>query len=102
MQRLLQVGTLLLLVVTFLAPLLECFDRWDAPGLANDTEFGFFALIFALCLVLLVCALLAARSLLVSLAAMRSFLSAACWPSLLAPAGRPMLIPPRVNAPLLI
>lgn len=101
-RRLLQVGTLLFVLVTFLAPLLECFDRWDAPGLANDTEFGLFALVLVLCLVLLVCALLAARLLLVSFAALRTFLSAACWLSILAPAGRPMLLPPRINSPLLI
>ena len=46
-----------------LAPLAEFFDRWDPTGLANDTEFGIFALVLTLCLVLVVCTLLAARSL---------------------------------------
>jgi len=63
MRRLLQFGTLLFLLVMFLAPLAELFDRWDAPGLSNDTEFSVFALVFALCLVLVVCMLIAARSL---------------------------------------
>jgi hypothetical protein len=63
MRRLLQFGTSLFLLVMFLAPLAEFFDRWDAPGLSNDTEFGVFALVLALCLVLVVCMLIAARSL---------------------------------------
>lgn len=67
MRRLLQFGTLLFLLVTFLAPLTECFDRWDVPGISNDTEFAVFAFIFALCLVLVVCVLISARSLLVDL-----------------------------------
>jgi len=64
MRRMLQIGTWVLLLVMFLSPLAECFDRWDAPGISNDTEFAVFTLIFALCLVLVVCVLLAARSLL--------------------------------------
>jgi hypothetical protein len=64
MKRLLQVGTWLFLLVMFLSPLAECFDRWDAPGISSDTEFAVFALVFALCLVLVVCLLVAARSLL--------------------------------------
>jgi hypothetical protein len=63
-RRLLQIGTFVFLLVTFLAPLSECFDRWDLPGISNDTEFAVFALVFALCLVLVVCVLLAARALL--------------------------------------
>src|SRR5882757_8634951 len=64
MRRLLQFGTVLFLLATFLAPLTECFDRWDLPGISNDMEFAVFALVFALCLVLVVCLLIAARSLL--------------------------------------
>lgn len=64
MRRLLQIGTLLFLLVMFLSPLAECFDCWDAPGISNDTEFAVFTLVFALCLVLAVCVLIAARSLL--------------------------------------
>lgn len=64
MRRLLQIGTWLFLLVMFLAPLAECFDRWDAPGISSDTEFAVLALVFAMCLVLVVCLLIAARSLL--------------------------------------
>ena len=67
MRRLLQFGTWLLLLVMFLTPITECFDRWDAPGISNDTEFAIFSLVFALGLVLVVCVLLTARSLLQSL-----------------------------------
>jgi len=67
MRRLLQIGTFLFLLVIFYAPLAECFDRWDAPGLSNDTEFAVFAIVLALCLVLVVCLLIAGRSLLASL-----------------------------------
>lgn len=63
MKRLLQIGTLLLLLVTVLAPLLECFDRWDKPGLGNDTEFPVFALVLVLCLLLLVMRLVARSAL---------------------------------------
>jgi hypothetical protein len=62
MRRLLQIGTFLFLLVTFWAPLVECFDRWDTPGISNDTEFAFFALVLVLCLGLVVCLLIAARS----------------------------------------
>jgi hypothetical protein len=60
MRRLLQFGTVLLVLIAFLAPLAECFDHWDPPGPENDTEFALFALIFVLCLVLLVSKLIAA------------------------------------------
>jgi hypothetical protein len=63
MRRLLQIGTFLFLLVIFEAPIAECFDRWDTPGLSNDTEFGVFALVLGLCLVLVVCWFIAARSL---------------------------------------
>lgn len=39
-------------------PLLELFDRWDKPGISNDTEFAVHALLFAICLVLLLCKLI--------------------------------------------
>lgn len=57
-RRLLQFGAFLLIMATFLAPLAEFFDCWDAPGLNNDTEFGLFAFVLLLCLVLLVCKLI--------------------------------------------
>lgn len=54
MRRLLQIGTFLFVLIAILAPLAELFDRWDSSGFSNDTEFATFALIFVLCLVLLV------------------------------------------------
>ena len=54
MKRLVQLGALLIVLATFLVPLSEYCDRWDAPGISNDTEFAVFALIVTLCLVLLV------------------------------------------------
>lgn len=53
----------MLVLVTVLAPVLECFDRWDRPGLGNDTEFGLFAFVFFLCLVLLVALLVSKHAL---------------------------------------
>jgi hypothetical protein len=44
-------------------PLLELFDRWDAPGFSNDTEFRVYALLFAICLVLLLCKLISSGAL---------------------------------------
>src|SRR6266481_4675744 len=67
MRRLLQFGTLMLLVVAFATPLMEFFDRWDPPGPSNDTEMAVFGLMFALCLVLIVCKLTAALATLISL-----------------------------------
>jgi len=52
MKRLLQLATAVLLLAGFVAPIIEFFDYWDEEGLADDTEFGVFALVFALCLVL--------------------------------------------------
>jgi hypothetical protein len=66
-KRLLQFGTLIFLLVTFLTPLAECLDRWDAPGIWNDTEFAVFVLILSLCLVLLVSRLVSALALLIQL-----------------------------------
>jgi hypothetical protein len=63
MRRLLQLGTFCLFLAAFLAPLAECFDRWDAPGISNDTEFAAFALVLTLCLVLLVSKLLSVLAL---------------------------------------
>ncbi len=61
-HRLLQFGTIMLLLAAFVIPLLELCDRWDAPGLGNDTEMGVFFLVLVLCLVLVVCKLIAASS----------------------------------------
>ncbi len=58
MRRILQIGTLTLLLAVFLAPVLEMFDRWDAPGLGNDTEMAVFCIILLLCLLLAACTLI--------------------------------------------
>jgi hypothetical protein len=102
MRRLLQFGTLFFVLVTFLAPLAECFDRWDAPGIGNDTEFAVFFLIFALCLVLLVSKLVSALALIVNLISFPRFhLSDGSWA---VDAGNPLAIfvPPLRSPPLRI
>lgn len=48
-----------MLLFAVLMPMEEVFDQWDRPGLANDTEFAAFTIVFAICLVLLVCTLVA-------------------------------------------
>ncbi len=53
MKRLLKFVTIFFVVVTCLMPLLECFDRWDRPGLANDTELPVFLVALFVTLVLL-------------------------------------------------
>jgi hypothetical protein len=66
-KRLLQLGTLLLLLATFVTPISEYFDRWDAAGLSNDTEFAIFVLALSLCLILLVSRSVSVAALLVQL-----------------------------------
>lgn len=53
--------TIIFVMVTFLMPLLECFDRWDGPGLANDTEFPVFLITLFVTLVLLAAFAMARR-----------------------------------------
>jgi hypothetical protein len=62
MRRLFQFGAVMMLIGAFY-PLLELFDRWDAPGLSNDTEFEVYALLFAICLVFLLCKLISSGAL---------------------------------------
>jgi hypothetical protein len=62
-RRLLHLGCFLLLLVTFVTPLSEWFDRWDAPGLSNDVEFAIFSLVLTLCVVLLVSRLVSVMAL---------------------------------------
>ena len=64
MRRLLQLGTFFFVLTTILVPIAEFFDRWDAPGISNDTEFALFALVLVFCLVLIVSRLVAAVGLL--------------------------------------
>lgn len=53
MRHLVKFATIFFGVVMFLMPLLECFDRWDPPGLSNDTEFPVFLITLFIALVLL-------------------------------------------------
>lgn len=48
-RRLFQFGAVLMLIGA-LYPLLELFDRWDPPGISNDTEFAVYVFLFAICL----------------------------------------------------
>ena len=59
MRRLLQFGLFVLVLVAFVTPLAEYFDRWDTPGIGNDTEMGLFCLVLLICLVLVVSKLIA-------------------------------------------
>lgn len=59
MRRLLQFGFVVLVLAAFLTPLSEYFDRWDTPGIGNDTEMGLFCLVLLICLVLVVSKLVA-------------------------------------------
>jgi len=63
MKRLLQLAAVVLLLAGLVAPIVEFFDQWDSEGLEDDTEFGAFALIFVLCLVLQVCRLISSAAL---------------------------------------
>lgn len=61
MRRLLKFVTIFFVMVTFLMPLLECFDRWDKPGLNNDTELPVFLIVLFVTLVLLALVAMARR-----------------------------------------
>ncbi len=56
-RRILQLGALILVLTTFLTPVSEAFDRWDAPGMVNDVEMPLFAMVLTLALVLIVASL---------------------------------------------
>jgi hypothetical protein len=62
MRRLFQFGAILMLIGA-VYPLFELFDRWDPPGLSNDTELRVYAFLFAVCLVLLLCKLISSGAL---------------------------------------
>jgi hypothetical protein len=79
MRRLLQLGTLLFVLSTILVPVAEFFDRWDAPGISNDTEFAFFALVLMICLLLLVSKLVSSLDLRMHLVTMPFVLDAVRW-----------------------
>jgi uncharacterized protein YacL len=61
-KRLLKLVTILFVSTTVLMPLLECFDRWDKPGLTNDTEFPVFLVTLFISLVLLAVLAIARRA----------------------------------------
>jgi hypothetical protein len=61
MKRLLRFATILMVTVTLLMPLLEYFDRWDRPGLGNDTELPVFLITLFITLVILVAVAIARR-----------------------------------------
>jgi Na+/phosphate symporter len=91
----------MLLLAAFLTPLIEFFDRWDPPGPSNDTEMAVFGLIFALCLVLIVCKLTAALATLISLVLVPGLQHSGGW---LRRETRPFLssIIPQISPPLRI
>lgn len=45
--------TIAFVMMTFLMPLVECFDWWDKPGLSNDTELPVFLTVLFVALGLL-------------------------------------------------
>ena len=47
--------------MTVLMPLFECFDRWDRPGLRNDTEFPVFLVTLFITLVVVAAVAVAHR-----------------------------------------
>jgi hypothetical protein len=61
MKRLIKIVTICLLMLTCLMPLLECFDRWDRPGLGNDTEMPVFLIGLFVSFVLMVLIAIARR-----------------------------------------
>jgi hypothetical protein len=73
MRRLFQFGAVMMLIGAFY-PLLELFDRLDTPGLSNDTEFKVYALLFAICLVLLLCKLISSGAVQFAFVSWRVFL----------------------------
>lgn len=62
MKRLFQFGVIIM-AIGAIYPLLEIFDSWDPPGLSNDTELSVYALLFAVCLGLLICKLISSGAL---------------------------------------
>ena len=102
MGRLLQFGTVLLMLVTLLVPVSEYFDRWDAAGLTNDTEFALFCIVMLLCLVLVAARLVAARASRMWLASLALPPVAGLLRSLVPEAVEPRPIPPLASPPLRI
>lgn len=101
MKWLLQLGTLLFLLVTVFAPVLEWFDRWDSAGLGSDSEFAVFVVCLALCLVLVLMKLLSAVALHVGVA-WQQLPAAAAVHELRDAAAGSVLRPPLLASPLRI
>ena len=101
MKRLLQFGTMILLISVFV-PCLEVFDHWDAPGLSNDTEYRVFAFIAILCLLLVVGKLIASRALRFIFASIRLLLPHDQTRSIEAGHAFIFAVPPLIEQPLRI
>jgi len=101
MKRLFQFGTVMMLIGAFY-PLLEIFDRWDTPGFSNDTEFKVYALLFAICLVILLCELISSGALKFSFVSLQVFLREKSVRSAEASHTFIFTIPPLVDLPLRI
>jgi hypothetical protein len=89
-----------MLLIALFMPLQEVFDRWDMPGLTNDTEFAVFALAVTMCLVLLVSKLIASGVLKVAMILIRAMLPAETQSHLEAGPRFVFLIPPLLLVPL--
>jgi hypothetical protein len=61
MKWLLRLVTIAMVTMTVLLPLLEYFDRWDRPGLRNDSELPAFLITLFIALVILAAAAVARR-----------------------------------------
>lgn len=101
MKRLFQFGTMILLISVCM-PCLELFDRWDAPGFSNDTEFGVFAFVAIISLVLVVGKLIASGALRFSFSSIRLFLPADRTTSVEAGHTFIFAVPPLLALPLRI
>jgi hypothetical protein len=62
MKWLLRFASIALITMSILMPLLEYFDRWDRPGLGNDTELPVFLITLFIALVILVAVAIARRT----------------------------------------
>lgn len=102
MRRLLQLGGLLLPLVCLLVPISEAMDRWDAPGLSQDTEFRLFVIVLLFALVLLVARLVSVQRLIVTLMQLAALPAAEESSRTMGQAMRQELQPPRVAVPLRI
>jgi len=61
MKWLLRLVTIVMITMTVLMPLFECFDRWDLSGLRNDTEFPVFLITLFITLVVVAAIAVARR-----------------------------------------